>query len=373
MRIAYIGQKGIPMKQGGIEAHVENLSIEMASRGNDVFVYTRPSYTDKNLKKYKGVNLISILSIHTKHLDAISHTFFCSIHACFQKYDIIHYHGVGPSLLSFIPRIFSKSKIIGTFHCQDRFHKKWGIVAKFFLSLGEYAVCKFPHQTISVSPIIKDFCKNKFKRESVFIPNGFKIQTDKNINVLESLNIKPKKYFLVVSRFIAHKGIQYFIKAFNKLNNSEYSAVIIGDTYYDKRYDRYIKSLAEKNKNIFLAGQRGGEELNQLFTNSYCFVLPSEGEGLSITLLEAMAHEIPVIVSDISGNKIFIDENLVYSFENKNIDDLTSKMNYVISNQKEATDKARTTKEYIYNNFSWNKIGSSIENLYKSSLNQSNF
>lgn len=369
MRIAYIGQKGIPMKQGGIEAHVENLSIEMANLGHNVYVYVRPSYTDKNLKKYNGVNLINIPSIHTKHFDAISHTFLCSIHACFQKYDIIHYHGVGPSLLSFIPRIFSRAKVIGTFHCQDRFHKKWSIIAKFFLGLGEYAICKFPHITICVSPVIKDFCKNKFHRNTAFIPNGFKIDTNTKTEILETLNIKPKKYFLVVSRFIAHKGIQYFIKAFNKLNNSEYQGVIVGETYHDKRYDKQIKSLALKNKNIILAGQRGGAELDQLFSNAFCFVLPSEGEGLSITVLEAMAHEIPVIASNIPGNQIFTDTNLVYPFENKNIDDLTKKMAYIIENKEEAQNKAKTTKEYIYKNFSWDKITKDIEVLYKSLIN----
>ncbi len=369
MKIAYIGQKGIPMKQGGIEAHVENLSIGMVDVGHDVYVYTRSNYIDKNLKNYKGVNLINLPCIHSKHLEAISHTFLASIHACFQKYDIIHYHGVGPSLLSFIPRLFSKAKIVGTFHCQDKYHKKWGIIARFFLNLGECAVCKFPHITICVSPIIKDLCKNKFHKDAIFIPNGFKINIDTNTEILETLNIKPKKYFLVISRFIAHKGIQYFIKAFNKLNNPDYKAVIVGETYHDKRYDKQIKFLAEKNKNILLVGQRSGQELDQLFTNAFCFVLPSEGEGLSITLLEAMAHEIPVIASDIAGNEIFTYMNFVYSFENKNSDDLASKMNYIILNKEEAQNKAKITRDHIYNNFSWDKITKQIEQLYLSSIN----
>ncbi len=366
MKIAYIGQKGIPMTQGGIEAHVENLAVEMAKRGHEVYVYARPNYTDKNLKEYKGVHIINLPSISTKHFDAISHTFISSIHACFQNYDIIHYHGVGPSLMSFIPRIFSRAKVIGTFHCMDRFHQKWNRIAKSFLLLGEYTVCKFPHKTIAVSPIIKDYAKKHFKKEIVEISNGFSVTKNQNTDKLEELNIKPKKYFLAISRIIAHKGLQYLIEAFNKLENNEYQLVIVGDTFHNAEYSEYIKKLSDSNKNIILTGQQQGEALNQIFTHAFCFVIPSEGEGLSITLLEAMAHGLPTIASIIDGNQCFIDKDLVYSFENKNVNELQNRMQYIISNQQQAIEKAKNTEKYIREHYSWDVVANEIEKLYKS-------
>lgn len=388
MKIACIGQKGIPMTQGGVEAHVENLAIEMAKKGHDIYVYTRPYYTDKKLKEYKGVNLISLPSIKTKHLDAISHTFFSTIHALFQNYDIIHYHSVGPSILSFIPKLFSKAKIIGTFHCMDRFHEKWNKFAKLILKLGEWTICKFPHITIAVSKHIKDYCFKKHHKNCVFIPSGFKIKKDLNINKLEKFNIKPRKYFLTVSRLIKHKGIQYLIKAFNKLqpvfdpeaqtqkkagqsmtvDNDEYQLVIVGDTFYNKTYSDYIKNLAKDNKNIILTGQQNNSALNQLFSNAFCFIIPSEGEGLSITLLEAMAHGLPIVASEIQGNKVFIEKNLVYSFKNKDIDDLNEKIIYIIYNQEKALKKAREAQKYVEKNFSWSYIADKIEKVYKNIL-----
>lgn len=362
MKIAYIGQKGIPMIQGGVEAHVENLAIQMVSRGHDVYVYTRNYYTDKNLKEYKSVKLISIPTIKSKNFDAIFHTFLCSIHSLFQKYDIIHYHAVGPSLLSFIPRIFTKAKIVGTFHCKDRYHKKWGLFAKTMLRLGEYAICIFPHKTILVSEDLK----KGYAKNGIVIPNGFEIKKNYNTNELEKINIIPKKYFLVVARLIAHKGIQYAIEAFEELNNNDYQLVIVGDTFYNKKYSDYIKNLAKNNSNIILTGNQTGDTLNQLFTNAFCFLLPSEGEGLSITLLEAMAHGIPTIASDIEGNKIFVDKNLVYSFEDQNFHSLYEKINYLISHYEEAQDKANETKKYIIEKFSWEIIADKIEKLYKS-------
>jgi len=368
MKIAYIGQKGIPMTQGGVEAHVENLAIEMAQKGHDIFVYTRPHYTDKKLKEFKGVKLISLPSIKTKHLDAITHTLLASIHALFQNYDIIHYHAVGPSLFSFIPRIFSKAKIIGTFHCIDRFHQKWGGFARLVLRLGEWAICKFPHITISVSPHIQKYCAKEYNKETLYIPNGFKINKNLGDNILKKNNLITKKYFLSVSRIIKHKGLHYLIEAFKKLNNPEYKLVIVGDTFYNKKYKEYLDEIAVNQKDIIFTGNQNGKSLDKLFTNALAFVLPSEDEGLSITLLEAIAHKLPVIISNIEANAHFIEKNIVYSFENKNIDDLKFKMQYVLDNSEKNKEIVEKAYNYIKDTFSWNCIGNEIDKIYSSVL-----
>ena len=177
MKIAILGSKGIPAQSGGIERHVEDLSVRLASLGHEVFVYSRKHYTKYNQKEYKGVNLIYLPSIRSKNLDAITHTLFATIHSLFRRYDVIHYHGVGPSTLAFIPRLFKrKVKIISTFHCQDKYHQKWGRIARAYLEFGEYASCKFPHKTIVISKTLKEYCKKKFDREAEYIPNGIEFQ-----------------------------------------------------------------------------------------------------------------------------------------------------------------------------------------------------
>jgi glycosyltransferase involved in cell wall biosynthesis len=366
MKIAYIGQKGIPMTQGGVEAHVENLAVEMAKKGHDIFVYTRPYYTNKKIKEYKGVKLISLPSIQTKHLDAISHTFFASVHALFQGYDIIHYHAVGPAIFSFIPRLFSKAKIIGTFHCIDRFHQKWGRFAQTILRIGEWAICTFPHLTITVSPHIQKYCLKEYKKETLFIPNGFKIDDNFEDDILKKYNLVSKKYFIAVSRIIKHKGLHYLIEAFKKLNNPEYKLVIVGDTFYNQKYKNYLDEISKGEKNIIFTGLQTGESLDKLFTNAFSFILPSEDEGFSITLLEAMAHGIPVIASIIDANMYFIEKSVVYSFENRNIDDLKAKMEYVLSHPEENDKISKKAEKYVKENFSWDYIGNKIDKLYLS-------
>jgi len=366
VKIAYIGQKGIPMTQGGVEAHVENLAVEMAKKGHDVFVYTRPYYTNKKLKEYKGVKLIFLPSIQTKHLDAISHTFLASIHALFQNFDIIHYHAVGPAIFSFIPRLFSKAKVIGTFHCIDRFHQKWGRFARTILRIGEWAICTFPHLTIVVSPHIQKYCLKEYAKETLLIPNGFKIDDNFEDDILKKYNLTSKKYFIAVSRIIKHKGLHYSIEAFKKLNNPEYKLVIVGDTFYNQKYKEYLNKISKDEKNIIFTGLQKGEALNKLFTNAFSFILASEDEGLSITLLEAMAHGIPVIASIIDANMYFIEKSVVYSFENRNIDDLKNKMEYVLSHPEENKKISEKAEKFVKENFSWDNIGNKIDKIYLS-------
>jgi glycosyltransferase involved in cell wall biosynthesis len=372
MKIAYIGQKGIPMTQGGVEAHVENLAIEMAKKGHDVFVYTRPHYTDSKLKEYQGVKLISLKSIQSKHLDAISHTFLASIHALFQNYDIIHYHSVGPAIFSFIPRLFSKAKVIGTFHCIDRFHQKWGGFARLMLKFGEWSICKFPDTTISVSPHIQKYCNQKYHRKTPFIPNGFKINKDLSDEILKKYNLKSKKYFLAVSRLIKHKGLHYLIEAFQKLNNPEYKLVIVGDTFHNQKYKDYLEKISQNREDIIFTGIQNGAALDQLFSNAFTFVLPSEDEGFSITLLEALAHHIPVIASDIEANQYFIKRDLLHNFLNTNVENLKSKMEDILHNSNSLKNQKMIDKAYqhITTNFSWDYLGNKIDELY--SLNSNN-
>jgi glycosyltransferase involved in cell wall biosynthesis len=142
MRIAMIGQKGIPATFGGVERHVQDLSLELTRRGHAVTVYSRAWYAPDTGPNYQGISVVTIPTLRTKHFDTITHTFFATIRAMRAHHDIIHYHGVGPALLSFIPRYFAPgTTVIATFHSIDRKHRKWGLIARTMLRLGEWAAC----------------------------------------------------------------------------------------------------------------------------------------------------------------------------------------------------------------------------------------
>lgn len=365
MKIAFIGQKGIPTKQGGIEKHVEELSQKLAGLGFAVTVYSRPSYTGDKRKSYSwnGINIINLPSLKTKNLDAITHTLISTIHALTQNYDIIHYHGVGPALMSFIPRIFKPSaKVIVTFHCIDSQHQKWGKFAKLMLKLGEYAACKFPHETITVSKTLHKYCQYKYQTLANYIPNGVAICTDENISALTELELQKKNYIVVISRLIRHKGIHTLINAYNGIN-TDMPLVIVGAGADTDDYVTEIKKLAKDNPKIIFAGQKSGTDLTALFKNAYLFIQPSEAEGLSIALLEAMAYGVPTIISNIEENQEAA-ENLALEFVNKSPEDLKRKLMYALDNEDIILALARRAQERVKQEYDWDSIANSTAQLY---------
>ncbi len=373
MKIAFIGQKGIPSNSGGIEKHVQELSTQLAKAGFDVSVYSRPHYTGNRKQRYQGVNVINLPSFNTKHFDAITHTFFSSLHAIFQSYDIIHYHGVGPSLLSFIPRLFNpKTKVIVTFHCIDRQHQKWNWLAKQFLSLGEWTACTFPHQTITVSEVLYKYCQYRFDKTTNYIPNGVKITRHKaDLQILKKFNLKKQGYFLSVSRLVKHKGIHTLIQAYLQLKTDK-KLVIVGGSARTNDYVTYLHELAAGNPNIIFTDEQTGRQLETIFKNAYAFVQPSETEGLSITLLEAIAYGLPVITSDIEENQE-IAKGLSLEFKSKNVKDLTNKLQQALKDTKVLKAKAKFAKKLITKKYNWLSITKQTIDVYQNQPDASNY
>lgn len=378
MRIAMIGQKGIPAIYGGIERHVEELSTRLAECGFLVTVYCRPWYVAKSkiknqkLKIYNGVKLVYLPSLKTKHLDAISHTFLATLHALFCDYDIIHYHGVGPSLLSWLPRIFRpKVKVITTFHCIDRKHQKWGLFAKLMLRAGEWAACRFAHKTITVSKTLHQYCSEAYNKETVYIPNGVTINKLKNENqkskILEKYGLEANRYLLMVSRLVRHKGAHYLIAAFLNLKEQEekfkdLKLVIAGDSAFTDNYVKSLKEMAGGRQDIVFVGFQSGKPLEDLFLNSLAVVHPSESEGLPIAVLEAMSYGKVVLASDIPENMELVkDYGLV--FQNKNIDDLTKKLKILVS-ANDLSKKGEKARVFVAENYNWDSVVINIKKLY---------
>lgn len=376
MRIAFIGQKGIPALSGGVEKHVEHLAVRMAKEGHDVSAYVRSHYTDPSLREYKGVKLIHVPSVHSKNLDAITHTFLATMHALFCRYDVIHYQSIGPSTLSFIPRLLKrKAKVVATFHCMDQFHKKWGWFARQYLKFGEYAVCAFPEKTIAVSEGLREHAFKQYGCDASVIPNGAEIVLEAGTETLKRFDLKEQRYILSVGRLVKHKGVHYLIKAFEQLEDTNRipnncKLVIVGKNADTPEYERYLKVMSEGRDNVLFLGEQTGESLKELFAHAAVFVQPSESEGMSIALLEAMGHGLPTVVSDIEANVEAIGEAGL-TFENKNVDDLKTKLAYILSRPEEAERLGKAACRRIREQYSWDAIARKTLKLYEAVVTNS--
>lgn len=382
MRIAMIGQKTLPFiggKGGGVERHVEELAVRLVEKGHSVFAYSRAYLMEEKFKKYKGVKIVYTPSIPTKNFDTITHVFFSTLHAIFQRYDVIHYHGVGPSTLAWLPRLFCrKTKVVVTFHSIDRFHKKWGWFARWYLGHGEWTALHYPHVTVVVSKSIQQYCRQMYGKEPVYIPNGTELHytAEAHDNLIRSFGLAKGNYILTAARLIQHKGIHYLIEAYKKMEKMHGTdqkkwpggqirkLAIVGAPSYTDDYLKYLKKLAAGSSNIVFVGFQHGETLAQLFANAYLYVHPSEAEGLSITILEAMSYGTCVLVSNIPENLESID-HAGFTFQSKNVNDLYEMLVYLLDFPESVKRHGEKGFSFIKKNFNWQDIVDDIEKVYK--------
>ena len=359
MRIAMIGQKGIPARYGGIERHVEEISVRLAARGHEVIVYCRPYYTLTE-GDYRGVTLAKLPSVKTRHLDAATHSLISTAHVMSMKADVVHFHALGPSGLSFIPRM-AGARTVATVHGLDWRGGKWGAVAKWVLQRCEYMACRFPSETIVVSNILKKYFYERYGCDVTYIPNGVSIVDPVDPVNVGKYGVRAGDYFLFVGRLGPEKGCHILVEAFTKSATNK-KLLMVGSGNLNPAYEEKLTALADDR--VIFPGEIYGEILSEVWDGAYAVIHPSVTEGMSLSLLEAMAHRRCVIVSDIPENAEVVGDSGV-RFKSGDSADLTRVIDEIDADPgraREEGEKAVTRVDEAYN---WDRIVDSLERAYR--------
>jgi glycosyltransferase involved in cell wall biosynthesis len=375
MKIAYIGQKGIPATWGGVESHVEELSTRLAGMGHDVDVYVRNWYTPKNLKIYKNVNLKHVPCLHTKYTDATTHSFLSSINSIFSNYDIVHYHAIGPAFFCWIPRI-TRHKIVVTIHRFDYEASKWGYLAKKLLKISEKISLKIPGETIVVAKYQQAYYKNSGKK-TILIANGVNINEKiMPLEIKEKFGLGSNGYILYLGRLVPEKRCDWLIKAFSEIekeSGTNIKLVIAGDSIVDDSYIKMLKTLAKSsNGNILFTGFVSGNLKAELLSNAFLFVLPSCLEGLPIAVLEASSYGVPSLASNLPPLEELIKNNLDgFLFDKNNYEDLKLKLSAILKMpHQNMSDIGSCAMKKVKELYGWDTIAKKTEDLYLKLLKQ---
>lgn len=360
MRIAFIGQKGIPTKNGGVEKYVESLALNLVSLGQEVLVYNRRDYLPARLGEYRGIRIINLPYINTKNLANITHTFLACLDVIFRKADVIHFQGVGPSLLIWLPKLLSpRAKIVGTLHSFDYNNDKWGGFAKFMLRIGEKTMCRWADEMIVLTDSTRYYVQEKYGRLAKVVPNGANLYDSLGNEKIRPWGLEKGEYILSVCRVIRLKGLQYLISAFKQIDTDK-KLVIVGEGEYLPE----LEKLAEGDRRIIFTGNQNGQTLDQLYANAYLFVQSSEMEGLSIALLEAMAHRQACLVSDIEANQEAVGQT-GFVFSSKDEKDLKDKLEELLNKPSLVEEKAAAAYTRVKERYSWPEISRQILEAYK--------
>jgi glycosyltransferase involved in cell wall biosynthesis len=360
MKVTVLGTRGFPNIPGGIESHCENLYPKLVEKGCEVTVFTRRPYADSGCNSYKGVELVPLPCPKNKHFEAFFHSFLGVFAARRISTDILHIHGVGPSLVVPIARLLGL-KVVMTNHGPDYQRKKWGKLAKLVLALGEYLGSRFANGIICISEPIAVMVSRKYNRDAAVIPNGVApARISKDSGFIKKYDLTIGKYVLAVGRFVPEKGFHDLIEAFDKIKDLK--LVIAGEADHPDVYSLSLKKSAAKNKNIVLTGPLTGEPLYQLYSRAGLFVLPSYYEGLPIVLLEAMSYGLPCIVSDIPANRNlrFPDSRF---FKAGDVSALRKKITEFMEHP-----SAHEKKIIIDERYDWEKIADRTKEIYEQVL-----
>lgn len=362
------GQKRLS-REGGIEIVVKELCTRMAKNGYTVTCYNRSGHHvsgaeyDKKTE-YEGINQKCVPTIEKKGLAAVSSSFFAALYSAFGKYNVVHIHAEEPAFFSWLPKLLGK-RVIVTVHGLDWQREKWksGFGSKF-IKQGEKNAVKYADEIIVLSKGVHDYFRNQYGRETRFIPNGVNRQEIRKAELItDKFGLTKDSYILFLGRLVPEKGIRYLIEAFKNVK-TEKKLVIAGGSSDTDSFMKELKELAKDDKRIIFTGFVQGQMLEELYSNAYIYTLPSDLEGMPLSLLEAMSYGNCCLVSDIQEcTEVVEDKALI--FKKSNVQDLQNKLQEACNRTEKVMELKQQAADYICKKYNWDDVVEETLKLYR--------
>ena len=369
-KIAMFGHKRWS-REGGVEIVVKELCTRMAQKGCEVTCYNRSGhhvsgaeYDSVDETKYKGITQKYVPTIEKKGLAAVSSSFFAALCSAFGKYDVVHIHAEGPAFFSCLPKMLGK-RVVVTIHGIDWQREKWqsGFGSKF-IRQGEKNAVKYADEIIVLSKGVQEYFKETYGRETHFIPNGVNRPQIRKANLItEKFGLKKDSYILFLGRLVPEKGIRYLVEAFKNVNTDK-KLVIAGGSSDTDSFMAELKELAKKDDRILFAGFVQGEMLDELYSNAYIYTLPSDLEGMPLSLLEAMSYGNCCLVFDIPECTEVV-ENKALIFRKADVQDLQSKLQDACVYPENVEVYKKQAADFICEKYNWDEVVEETMKLYR--------
>lgn len=373
MKIAVIGAKGLPPRQGGIEHYCAEVYPRMVAQGHHVDLFARSSYTDSSwLENYyfEGVKVISLPDIRMRGVDAFITSALGALATTGKRYDIIHFQALGPSLFTGLSRIATKSKIVVTCHGLDWQRAKWGNFSTRLIQMGEQTAVRCAHGMIAVSDALKTYFLQTYGRETVYIPTapaGY-ANSDPNFAYGTKLGLERGRYILFLGRLVPEKRPDLLVEAFTNLQPSNWKLVLAGGVSNTKNFTAKLLEQIARDRNIVFAGELRGARLAEIVRGAGLFVLPSDVEGLPMAMLEAMREGIPILASDIPPHQQLIGGSRGRLFAAGSLESCIQELSWTTNNSTHMAVMAHNAQNYVNVNYSWEYITKETLKLYENLL-----
>ena len=369
LKIAMLGHKRIPSREGGVEVVVGELATRMCERGHEVTCYNRRgrhiggvAATKKPLREYRGVILKNVWTLDKKGLAAVTASLSASVRAAFGKYDVVHFHAEGPCAMMWLPKLFGKT-CIATIHGLDHQRAKWGKFASWYIRTGEKNAVRFSDRIIVLSPGVQQYFRDTYGIETTLIPNGVNRPAPREAReISERFGLDKDGYFLYLGRLVPEKGADDLIRAYRHVKTDK-KLVIAGSASDSADYAESLYALAAGDERILFTGFVEGTLLEELYSNAYAFVLPSKLEGMPLSLLEAMSYGNYPLVSDLPECADVVgDCGLTHKKGDEA--DLAAKLQYLCDRPDVVRHYRSAAADYICEKYNWDDVTAQTLRLY---------
>lgn len=369
LRVAVFGQKRLS-REGGVEIVVKELCTRMAQQGCQVTCYNRSGhhvsgaeYDDDNTN-YEGIRQKCVPTIEKKGLAAVSASAFSALYSAFGKYDVVHIHAEGPAFFTWLLKMFGK-RVVVTVHGIDWQREKWqsGFGSKF-IRQGEKNAVKYADEIIVLSKGVQNYFKEAYGRETHFIPNGVNRPQIREANLItEKFGLKKDSYILFLGRLVPEKGIRYLVEAFKNVKTDK-KLVIAGGSSDTDSFMEELKELSKGDDRILFTGFVQGAMLDELYSNAYIYTLPSDLEGMPLSLLEAMSYGNCCLVSDIPECAEVVEDKALI-FKKSDVKDLQEKLQDACDHPEKVGAYKEQAADFICKKYNWDEVTKETLKLYR--------
>jgi glycosyltransferase involved in cell wall biosynthesis len=361
MKIHFLLTKDF-FRGGGIETYTREVGRRLVARGHQVTVYSTRGKSACT-EEWEGVRIIWLPKVEPHWAEKCCGGIMAAVRALREnKPDVFHLHSVVAG--SIAPLLRSKgTPCVLQMHGIEWQRTRWGVIARGMLRSMERASLVAADAITAVSETQCEYFKAHYKAECEFIPTAANIKHYAKPNLIAEMGLRFRGYVLFAARLVPEKGAHHLIRAYRRLA-TKCPLIIAGEAPAPGGYQEQLRKLAEGDQRIRFIGHVQGGLLEELFSNAALFVQPSELEGLSIGLLEAMSYGIPCLSSDIPENREVIgDAGLL--FRNKDVNDLESQLNAALSNSAAGIQLAAAGRKRVESLFSWERVVDQLEALYE--------
>jgi glycosyltransferase involved in cell wall biosynthesis len=304
LSVAVVGTRGIVGVQGGIETYCRTIYPLLVELGCEVVVFARRPYAQRGHNRYSGVTVVPLWCPRGKYLETPVHTLLAVVKARRRGATIIQFNAIGSCLLLPVARLLGMKTVVRHVGA-DYARRKWGPIARQVLRLGEYLGVRFADSVICITDDIADHVLRTYGRISVVIPNA--VAPPRRLadeQTLKELGLRKQEYVLAVGRLVPEKAFDLLIEAHSQLPPAtRWKLVIVGGESHDRRYQLRLRCAAARAGDVVLAGELQSGALHDLYSYAGLFVIASTHEGMAFAALEALSYTIPVLASDIPGNR----------------------------------------------------------------------